>query len=1250
MADIVLPVVGAIGGFIIGGPAGAVMGANLGFAASAAFFPKSTHVNLPAQTGPRLSDLRIQTSSYGSVIPQVYGNVRISGNVIWALDIQEVKKETTTTTTASGGKGGGGSSTSSQTTTTYEYYATCAVAVCEGEVDEIIRVWGDTKPLGEDFLKGGEGKYNIYYGTETQNPDPIIESYEGAGNVPAHRGLCYVVIEDLPLASFGNRMPNFTFEVKRNVRFEPAVEDLVKDIVLIPGAGEKVYDTVIQEKVPGQMVGPTFVQQGKRTQINMNNFDSVADASLALDQLEKTFPNLEWVAVVCTWFATSEDAGDCTIVPKVEFTTGAQIQPDGWSVAGLSRGSAQSVLFFDPDTPTYGGTPSDDSIIRLCQAIKAKGWNVMFYPMPFVDTITPNPKPWRGRITPADATDANEFFTKTNGFNAFIRHYSQLSVDGVNLKDIIDAFVIGSEMVGMTGFTDTPGNYPAVNQLVTLAGLVQSDLGGAVSVTYAADWSEYHSTNGWFNMDPLWASSDIDFVGIDSYFPITEDLPQAQITEDLIKEYWEKGEGWDYFWNSARTMQTSYGGDPTYAWKNLEYWWKNTHTNPDMNTTAWTAKQKPVWFTEFGFPSVDGAANQPNVFVDPSSSESFYPRGSRERIDFKAQREAINATLEYLDTREQTAGNTGLVARRFLWTWDARPFPFWPDLANVWQDGDLWKTGHWVNGKLGTSTLGAIVAERLEKSGLDASQFDVTRLTDVVEGFIIIDPMTTRDAIEQLSAAYFFDAVESDGLLKFVKRGGESVVTIDEDKLIPSGKGDVRETLSTTRAQELELPQKINLTYINREFNYDPSTQSSQRQTTNATDQVTFNLPIVLSDQQAKQVADITLYNSWIQRNTYKFTLPPEYAYLEPTDIITIDVNGSGVVMRIIKSDLDRNGQTKINAVSEDVTTYDFYTEPGAAIPTVEAPVVIPDTQARFLDTPPLPADPESQGIMRIAVAGLGDAWDGCVIYRSDDGGVAGGNTFDVLLPITSQGAIGVIQNALPSGTTDTFDFENQIDVLLTAGELSSVTELAILNGANACLAGNEIIQFQNAELVSEGQYRLTKLLRGRLGTESEVAGHAIGDEFTLLTSSLAKVAMPHNVIGLEKFYKPVTIGNTLAVTAEQPFTYTGKALKPFSPVHITGSRDGSLNLTIAWIRRTRTGGEWRDGVDVPLSEESEQYEIDILDGGNIVRTLTSETVGVEYTAADQITDFGSEQASVDVRIYQMSVVVGRGTAGAATV
>lgn len=262
-------------------------------------------------------------------------------------------------------------------------------------------------------------------------------------------------------------------------------------------------------------------------------------------------------------------------------------------VAGYTRSTAQKVLFFNEDTPTYGGTPAGHTMVQIVDELKARGLNVIVYPMPFVDTITPVPKPWRGRIEPASATGAASWFTRTNGYNAFITRYASL------VKNKVDAFVIVSELTGMTGFTDAPGRYT-----------VKDIMGDSTQITYAADRSEYHSTHGRFTLDPLRASTNIDFAGIDSYFPLTPELPQIQIDEDRIREYREKGEGRDYYRNGDRTVQTSYGGETAYAWKNLEHWRNSTHTNPDSRATRRTAKMKPARFTEFGFPSVDGAARR----------------------------------------------------------------------------------------------------------------------------------------------------------------------------------------------------------------------------------------------------------------------------------------------------------------------------------------------------------------------------------------------------------------------------------------------------------------------------------------------------------------------------------------------------------------------------------------------------------------------------------------------------------------
>lgn len=1257
MAKIVLT---AVGNYIAPGIGGAI-GGFIGGGIDAAIFGGGSKKQ-PDRIGSRLEDLSVQVSTYGSTIPHVYGYARMAGNVIWALDIKEVETRTTTSSGGGGGKGGGGGGGGgSQTTIEYKYYATLAIAICEGQLDSIIRVWADAKALTGDDLLVAQGKYESYLGSETQTPSAIMERYKGAGNVPAYRGIAYVVIEDMPLAEYGNRIPNFTFEVLRKTQFSPSVEDKVKSIMMIPGSGEFVYSRDVISKYNVVLdVNGIPRQTGEQSAINLHTYEGRPDVEVAVDQMIATFPNLEWVGVAVSWYGNSKDAALCEIFPKVEYhETQATTTPLEWSVAGYTRNTAEVVKEFGDGTPTYGGTPTDKSVLDLCVYLKSKGLNVMFYPFLQIDTTSAeageDDKPWRGRVTPASSGDVTTFFTQTNGYNRFIRHYAQLNIGGVYLKNNIDAFIIGSEMVGLTGYDSGSHTYPAVTAFKTLAANVQTDLGGTPLVGYAADWSEYHSTGGWYNMDPLWTDANIDFVGIDAYFPITPDLPQSQINEDKIKEYWEKGEGWDYFYTDsiARTGLTSYGGDPTYAWKNVENWWNSNHTNPSGGgATGWTAKLKPVWFTEYGFPSTDGCANQPNVFYDPRSAESLFPRAGRGRIDYQAQREAINATEDYLEARNLESGNANLVPQRFLWTWDARPFPFFPDLRKAWADYLLYPTGHWVNGKLGGSTLGSIVAQLLQRVGLTPADYDVSRLQDAVEGFIVDTQTTAREACEVLQTAFMFDMVESEGLLKFIPRGSTPVLTITEDYLLPLGNDMIRKPIEINRAQELDMPNKVSISYLKRTNNYSTGTQLSQRQTVRAKEQINISLPIVMSDQFAKQLADMKLYNEWIARVKYSFNLPPKYLIVEPADVITVQVNNVNHVLRIETATMTRNGSQEIKAVAEDISTYDFYTPPGESPIGDGQGVAIPQTELYLLDLPPFPADTGSDGIMRAAAVALSDGWMGATLYRSADGGEAGGNTFSQIGTTTSKAVKGsVLNNVGTWAGGNVIDTANTIDVALVYGELSSVNDLALLNGANAAVIGDEIIQFQTATLTAEKRYTLSNLLRGRLGTERDMVTHLAGTNFILLDGGLSDIIMPPANFGLLRHYKAVTVTDTLANTDEAAFIYTGKTLRPFSPVQIRGTRDGSSNLTITWIRRTRISGEWRDGVDVPLGEENERYDVEIMNGATVVRTLSALTAATaSYTAAEQTTDFGSPQSSIAVRIYQLSTIIGRGVPGEATV
>lgn len=217
---------------------------------------------------------------------------------------------------------------------------------------------------------------------------------------------------------------------------------------------------------------------------------------------------------------------------------------------------------------------------------------------------------------------------------------------------------------------------------------------------------------------------------------------------------------------------------------------------------------------------------------------------------------------------------------------------------------------------------------------------------------------------------------------------------------------------------------------------------------------------------------------------------------------------------------------------------------------------------------------------------------------------------------------------------------------------LSTDTESNVLDGANLALLGDELIQWQYATLEGNGTYTLSRLIRGRLGSDWACGSHAVGEDFVFLdTDKLVFVPLSIDHLNQRTQFKYTSVGMPVSTFRIREFNIRFRNLRPLSPQHVAGERDESGNLDITWIRRTRFGGEWQDGQDVILGEISEQYELDIYNGSTIVRTISGLIVpSYTYTAADQTTDFGSLQAAVDVDVYQISNTIGRGFGTLATV
>ncbi len=1138
-----------------------------------------------------LNNLNIQTSTYGQIIPIIYGTAKIAGNIIWALPIKEVLENKQTTS----GKWG---PHTTKVSMRYSYYATLAIAICTGIVHELINIYANMQPLDRKNLK-----YRFYQGTENQEPDYLINEIEEM--CPAYRGLSYIVIEDFPLADYGNRIPNFTFEVLSNTN--PTVTQKIKGINIIPGSGEFVYDTRIQTKSQGQIIDSNWVQTGLANTINQNTTQNLADALMSLDNMQQQLPNLEWVSVVVNWFSDSLDIGKCNIYPAVEYQNGAKSFPEEWEVAGITRKNARLISQDTAGNILYGGTICDNALVRYLQELKSHNYKILFYPMLLVDI---EGKPWRGNMT-GNAEDITTFFTQ---YNAFIEHYANL------VKDRANAFIIGSEFKGITQINED-SSYPGVKAFAQLAGKIKNIIGTDTIITYAADWSEYHSNNNVYYMDELWSSNNIDVVGIDAYFPLTDKIqPDLGFSIDDIKNGWNSGEGYDYYYKNyeERTGKT-YFDDPTWAWKNINEWWSKEHFNPDHTKTAWEPKMKKVWFTEYGFPSVDCCSNQPNVFVDNSSIDSKLPFYSKGNVDFRAQSISVEGTIE------KWLGSD-MVENMFLWAWDARPFPYFPNLIDIWADGKSWSTGHWIQGKLSLPKVSDIISDIMQKGGYHKDEFVCEKLDYLVEGVVINEGHSTQSAMELLQQVFFFDIVIDENKLIFKPMINNTSVEIKQEELIPIHNN----SFMIEKSDSTLIPTRIEIEYISKARNYEISTVYSERPYESKQRIKTLSLPIVLSDYHAKSICNKLLYYIWQSTTNYSLNLSPNYITVMPSDVIKINI---GEVDHAIKiTNISYGNILKVNGISHDSSIYNngsdqFYTP---------APSLQKDfpsiTEFRILDLPT-----NAVGI-NIVKNGTQKGWKGAALYISNNEN----ENYEQIANLYGNTIQGKCLTALPNGPISIIDEGSETTVLMQHGQLESISQDSFLNGVNLALIGQEIIQFKNAELIRDNEYKLSGFLRGRYSTEEHTANHEIGEDFILIDDLAQSIAIDNNEIGKTKLYKAISYGEIGGNTL--PFTYHNNYLKPFSVVHTTILSDIDGNITISWIRRSRIDSDLRDYIDVPLAEEFEKYDIEIYKDNSVIRTLNTNNINcVQYSATDQINDFGNIQTELNLAIYQLSAIVGRG-------
>lgn len=1161
LLSIGLGIVGAVVGSFIPG-----VGPGLGYLAGSTLGAVLEATVLPS--GPRsgkLNDLRVTSSAYGQPIPRIWGTVRVGGNIIWSNDLVPFNHTHKVT-----------------------YNWTGAVALCAGPILDVVKIWAGQKLVydktgnSQKTLNIYQMKFRLYKGTEDQMPDKALIAKVGAANAQAHRGMAYVVFDNIPLEQYGESVPNWTFEVA-------------------------------------------------------TNSEAAANSSGSFPYTDGAVHGADSISCMVDWDHN-----------RVFITSDGDTSTDGLRAIKLSTRAE----YFEANLDFIYGPASGKWVNSFSGGATMLGTDGFLY---WVSSVASNTSVFT-KVDPDTFKEVGSFGVSGSGTSSgvtgiIIPHqiasFQQLNDVGSRVNYMISASLLGAEVTLMNMDSMTWPGFKFITdepKVSVCGGLPQ----GRAGVAWALGKGAY---TGGGTVTPIGLYKIVVSPGSDSWLATYGDNPFIVYDKIATINPANVDATWTMFNNVQGPMLDPEDGNIIMMVQSDNHM-STGHSN----------------FYIVKLNSVDGSvmyATAIDSVLSLGDSMMAQSRIAGGLFCWAGQKANIGPVVYMLDTSSGTV-----------------TYEEWPDLniaGGQYYDGvsgtivifgtlasdPTWVSLRWGKLSVGRSVIGGVgldvvVSEICQLVQLTPADIDVTDLAaDLVPGYVIAHESTVKDSLLPLANFFRFDGVESDYKLKFVKRGHASIVTIPYNDL------SVVDTTTNlpvqqTRVQEVDLPRQVALNFLDPEKDYQTNTAVAKRPFSpvpamHSDNANSVDVPIVSSMTTAKHAAEVLLYSTWENREQFNTKLSWKYLLYDPTDVVTLGITATKtVVARISTMNVGADLSIQQNHVGEDVAVY-TETTIAAYGGSGTDPITVEDTgvQDLLLIDSPLIRDGETLGVgvfpLYFASGGYSSSNPGLELLKSVDkvvtndvggvsSGVAWGNTLDALADVS-----------FPFGT----DFVNTVTVSLNEGTLSSCTNLEMLNGANvaALIKADltvELIQYQTATLNANGTYTLSILLRGRRGTEVQTSGHALGDIFVALPDDTTKVSAA--VMSLAEkdatlYYKGVPNGMPVTAVGFSAFAAHANPLKPYAPTSQKAVVAGS-DLTLTWKRRTRIGGELRNGTGtVPLSETSERYEIDIYNGAGttVLRTLTSTAETVTYLAANITTDFGGIPATLTFSVYQMSSDVGRG-------
>lgn len=912
---------------IVGGIAGIIVGyvtqnPQLGFMTYAAVSGVGAYLEQPDRMGPRLEDLRVQMSQYGATVPFEWGTNRHAGTIIWprVLEVVEHREEESS-------KGG-------PENVTFKYTLSCAVLLCEGPIAGVRRIWANKKII-YDVSESNTGptqdprvgSIRLHLGTEDQMMDPLIEATDGEG--PAYRGYAYVVFEDYDVTDLNGRPPQWEFEVitEGNTDIEPTTT-----------FGEAYSLTGGMETFSADMDSNGHIwlhTMGGHAWLNPDTGTLEANAPgpgiPQVHEYDAATGKLLWyydVPVITEQW--DPDTAPFEIYP---------IQGTGVCSGGfyfIGRGApGWPATNIDASNYVHGlavnmQTHAVESIFNTCSSKQFQ--NASYWPSVPVPVVNNN----------------KVFFCSSNGFG-----------DGFGVG-FMPASIAGTDTTGdIDPIPDFSGETPTFNVPVGWA-QARAKAPCPVRIPPAPP--------------PTFDGTGISLPGYARKSTVIRD-PDAVIIQGV-------GAGGGSYVALATAARVT-GFDLSAP--NVPYC-ELPSSSTVMPPVAWDAERDIIW--AFGTGGVLYSITQGGSFSGLAAATAGFilPAVSGEFESTTAQGMSVDATTGLLRVI-RGAGSDGHILlidpiagaivsdtpiNVGIETTTGKVFDMPGQNKVVFANGfKLYSIPYGANLAPNGIPLSQIVRDISIRAGLSDNDIDVSDLADSVDGYIVPRQMTARAAIEPLQQAFFFDAVESDDKIKFVKRGADVATAIpQEDRAAHEHGQNVPDALTVTRAFEYELPVQCDIEYPDIEADHLIGNQYDRRITKDTRHNLNLQLPIVMTSEKAKSVARTLLYDAW-QNQAFKFSTSRKYAHLEPTSLVELPTASAMYRGRITGKREQPNGIINWEAKVDSVTVYS-QTGEGAA-PTNYVPQTIfqpSSTYLEMLDIPLLRDEDENAGFY-VAMGGV---------------------------------------------------------------------------------------------------------------------------------------------------------------------------------------------------------------------------------------------------------------------------------------